>query len=106
MADVSVNGEPAVAVLVDETVETVFQDALKSLDLDLEGRPLVEQSSITGTLTLLCRVIIIINFILDSLSKQISSWHRILSHVLSRVPTFDDEGACPAISPLLVSEPT
>ncbi|KAF8594696.1 hypothetical protein BDV93DRAFT_159130 [Ceratobasidium sp. AG-I] len=84
LADVSVSGEPAVAVLVDETVETTFQEALASLNLDLEGRSLVEQSSIT-----------------DSLSKQISSWHRILSHVLSRMPTFDDEDNAPHLAQII-----
>jgi hypothetical protein len=48
LADVSVQGEPAVAVLVDDTVQEVFQEGLESLELDVEGRALVEQSSITG----------------------------------------------------------
>ncbi|KAG8783637.1 hypothetical protein FRC12_019492 [Ceratobasidium sp. 428] len=74
LADVSIQGEPAVAVLVDDTVEEVFEEALASLELDIEGRPLVEQSSVT-----------------ESLSRQISAWHRALAHILGRIPTFDDE---------------
>lgn len=94
LADVSVHGEPAVAVLVDDTVETVFQDALASLDLDLEGRPLVEQSSITGTPDSLRCASPFLDFFSDSLSKQIAMWHKMLAHVLGRIPTFDDEGEC------------
>ncbi|KAG8785247.1 hypothetical protein FRC12_017813 [Ceratobasidium sp. 428] len=74
LADVSIQGGPAVAVLVDDTVEEVFEEALASLELDIEGRPLVEQSSVT-----------------ESLSRQISAWHRALAHILGRIPTFDDE---------------
>ncbi|CAE6362545.1 unnamed protein product [Rhizoctonia solani] len=75
LADVSIRGEPAVAVLVDETVEEVFKEALQSLELDIDGRQVVERSSVT-----------------ESLSKQISMWHQSLSSVLSKIPTFDDEG--------------
>ncbi|KAF8752960.1 SAC3/GANP family, partial [Rhizoctonia solani] len=74
LADVSIRGEPAVAVLVDETVEEVFQAALASLELDIDGHQVVERSSVT-----------------ESLSKQISVWHQSLSSVLSKLPTFDDE---------------
>lgn len=90
-------------MLVDDTVETVFEEALASLDLDLEGRPLVEQSSITGTPTPLRCVSKIANVFSDSLSKQIAMWHRMLSHVLGRIPAFDDEGACSEESSLVVS---
>ncbi|CEL57141.1 SAC3 family protein 1 OS=Schizosaccharomyces pombe (strain 972 / ATCC 24843) GN=SPCC576,05 PE=1 SV=1 [Rhizoctonia solani AG-1 IB] len=74
LADVSIRGEPAVAVLVDETVEEVFQEALTSLELDIDGRQVVERSSVT-----------------ESLSKQISIWHQSLASVLSKLPIFDDE---------------
>ncbi|EUC55919.1 SAC3/GANP family protein [Rhizoctonia solani AG-3 Rhs1AP] len=74
LADVSIQSEPTVAVLVDETVEEVFQEALASLELDVDGQQVVERSSVT-----------------ESLSKQISIWHQSLSSVLSKIPTFDDE---------------
>ncbi|CAE6488490.1 unnamed protein product [Rhizoctonia solani] len=74
LADVSMQSEPAVAVLVDETMEEVFQEALTSLELDVEGQQVIERSSVT-----------------ESLSKQISIWHQSLSSVLSKIPTFDDE---------------
>ncbi|ELU40490.1 SAC3/GANP/Nin1/mts3/eIF-3 p25 family domain-containing protein [Rhizoctonia solani AG-1 IA] len=64
LADVSIRGEPAVAVLVDETVEEVFQAALASLELDIDGHQVVERSSVTGISTI---------------------------RVLSKLPTFDDE---------------
>ncbi|QRW10012.1 SAC3/GANP domain protein associated with nuclear localization of protein [Ceratobasidium sp. AG-Ba] len=81
LADVSIHGEPAVAVLLDDTVEKVFEEALASLELDIEGRPLVKQSSVT-----------------ESLSKQLSTWHRTLSQVLGRIPSFDDEDNAPYLA--------
>ncbi|KAJ1303951.1 hypothetical protein OPQ81_008362 [Rhizoctonia solani] len=74
LADVSMQCEPAVAVLVDETVEEVFQGALDSLKLDIDGHQVIERFSVT-----------------ESLSKQISIWHRSLSSILSKIPAFDDE---------------
>ncbi|KAH7333902.1 hypothetical protein B0J17DRAFT_674559 [Rhizoctonia solani] len=74
LADVSMQSEPSVAVLVDETMEEVFQEALASLELDVDGQQVVERSSVT-----------------ESLSKQISIWHQSLSSVLSKIPTFNDE---------------
>jgi hypothetical protein len=51
LANVSIQGEPSVAVLVDETVEEVFQEAVASLELDIQGRFVVEQSSLIGMTT-------------------------------------------------------
>ncbi|KAG8734832.1 hypothetical protein FRC10_011387 [Ceratobasidium sp. 414] len=84
LADVSIQGEPAVTVLVDDTVEEAFEEALVSLELDIEGRPLVEQSSVT-----------------ESLSKQLSAWYRTLSHILSRIPSFDDEDNAPHLAQVM-----
>ncbi|CAE6527526.1 unnamed protein product [Rhizoctonia solani] len=97
LADVSMQSEPAVAVLVDETMEEVFQEALTSLELDVEGQQVIERSSVTESLSKQISIwhqslsVIERSSVTESLSKQISIWHQSLSSVLSKIPTFDDE---------------